>query len=220
MRPSLALFAAVALASSGNAAAQSSFAPGFDQNYLALRGGAYVPQGDAVDQIPGYKFNTGLGGEIAIGRRFTQIVAGEIALGSFSIATDEILTGYQVCDIYGCSDETVKGEARVTPFTATVKAILPMQGLDLYVLGGLGVYFVSGKETYAAAGFASQSFTASDTSIGVHFGAGAAFPMAPRWKVLLEARYAAAKARLSFVDGDYDVNLDGIQLAGGLQLAF
>ncbi len=223
MRPSLAVFAAVALASSANAAAQSSAAPGasgFDQNYVSFRGGLHLPQGDAVDQLPGYSFNTGFGGEIAIGRRFSPNLAGEVGLGYLSLATDDIDTGYQTCDLYGCSEIMEKGELHATPFTATLKAFLPLEGFDLYALGGFGLYFVSGKDTYSAQGFGSDSQTASASPLGLHIGAGAMIPLASKWKLSLDARYVAVKAKLSFDGYSYDVNLGGMQLSGGLQYAF
>ncbi len=227
MRPSLALFAAVALASSGNAAAQSTAAPGpagLDQSYyVAFHGGLHLPQGDAVSDVPGYKFNTGFGGEISLGKRFGPNLAGEIGLGSYAVATDEIATGYVVCDIYGfnCADVTEKGEARATPLVATIKAILPMEGFELYALGGLGLYFVSAKDTWSAAGYGSESHTSSDSPIGIHLGAGAMIPLAPNWKLSLEARYVGVKASLEDINGySYDVNLNGVQISGGLQLFF
>lgn len=223
MRPSLAFFAAVALASSTNAAAQSSMAPGspgLDQNYLAFRGGAFMPRGDAIDQLPGYSFNTGFGGEIALGRRFTPNVAAEVGLGTFGVATDEIPAAFW--DGFSWWDGTAKGEVRATPLLASIKAILPLQGFELYALGGLGMYFVSAKETYTvpAAGW-SDSHTSSDSPIGFHFGAGAMIPLAPKWNLSLEGRFVSVKAQGTDIDGyDYDLNLGGTQLSAGLMFAF
>lgn len=228
MRPSLALFAAVALASSGNAAAQTSAAsgaPGLDQNYISFRGGAYMPRGDAIDQLPGYSFNTGFGGEVTLGRRFNPNFAVEAGIGTFAVATDDIPVTYDFYDAYGyylgSVDGTRKGEVRATPILATVKGILPLQGFELYAGAGLGVYFVSAKETGTIPGYASDSHTYSDSPIGLHVGAGAMIPLAPNWKLSIEGRLVSVKASITDADGyNYDLNLGGTQLSGGLMFSF
>jgi len=223
MRPSLALFAAVALVVSGTAAAQSSRAPGspgLDQNYFSFRAGAYMPRGDAMDDVPGYSFNTGFGGEVTLGRRFNPNFAAEAGLGTFAVATDDFYLG-TFYDGYGWVDVNVKGEVRATPILATVKGILPLQGFELYAGAGLGLYFVSAKETYTVTGYGSESHTYSDSPVGLHLTAGAMIPLAPKWNLSLEGRFVSVKAKITDVDGySYDVNLGGTQLSAGLMVAF
>ena len=228
MRPSLALFAAVALASSGTAAAQSSMAPGspgLDQNYFSFRAGAYMPRGDALDDVPGYSFNTGFGGEVTLGRRFNPNFAVEAGVGTFAVATDDFAVTYDFYDPYGyylgSLDGTVKGEVRATPILATAKGILPLQGFELYAGAGLGLYFVSAKDTTTVTGYASESHTYSDSPVGLHLTAGAMIPLAPKWNLSLEGRFVSVKAKITDVNGyDYDLNLGGTQLSAGLMVAF
>lgn len=205
MRLSLALFAAVALAWSGNVAAQSNLPPR-GENYFAFRAGAYVPQSNDLDA-----YNTGVGADLAVGRKFNPNLALEFGLGSFWIATDEVA----FVDAFG--PYTDKWEARAIPLTATAKGILPAGALDVYVLGGLGMYFVDAKftQTDSIDGW-SESWSDSDTALGLHFGGGAAIAVNPQWKLAFEMRYHVAKATLFNVD----TSLDGLQLSGGLQFAF
>jgi opacity protein-like surface antigen len=102
----------------------------------------------------------------------------------------------------------------MVPITATAKAILPTEQVDLFALAGGGVYFASYK-VIDPSGTASGGVTA----FGFHLGGGAALKVTPAASVGADVRYLFASGALS---GDYTgkLHLNGLRFAADFQYRF
>jgi opacity protein-like surface antigen len=194
--------AAIVLVSAATARAQSSLPPGafaVGDRYVSVKLGAAMPQHDDLDG-----FNTGLATEVSIGQRFHRNFAGEFNLGFSSMSTDT-----ETFNLNGTL-VNAKGSAYFIPITATFKVIAPLGNVELYGLGGAGLYV--GRMTFdAASSFASASDSDTSTGAGLHFGAGTVIQLSPRASLSAELRYHVAEATFFDATG----RIDNIQLMGG-----
>ena len=154
--------------------------------YVTAKLGVYSPQSDDMDAVG---FNNGLSTEVQVGRRIHENFAAELGLGYFGSSTDEV--------------GGVKAKLSVIPLTATAKGILPFGQLELYGLGGAGLY-VSKVEV--------GSLSDDDTSLGLHLGAGAQYAVTPQLSLGLETRYVIAEVN----DGD----INGLLVNGAVAFHF
>jgi len=146
---------------------------------IAVKPGIYIPQSDLKG------FDTGFNGEVAVAYKFFPNLAVEAGLGYFKAhnTTYEFGTGYALRD---------KSTVRVIPLTASVKGILPVDKWEFYGLGGIGEYFVKGKERVdGTIGGVSESASGSDTDrvFGAHLGLGVNYNITSSWFVGAEGKY-------------------------------
>ena len=146
---------------------------------LAIKPGIYIPQGDLKD------FDTGFNGEVAVAYKFFPNLAVEAGLGYFKAhnTTYEFGTGYALRD---------KSTVRVIPLTASVKGILPVDKWEFYGLGGIGEYFVKGKDSISGTiGSINGSASGSDTDrvFGAHLGLGVNYNITSNLFVGAEGKY-------------------------------
>jgi opacity protein-like surface antigen len=80
------------------------------------------------------------------------------------------------------SDVTVSGRAKYN-FTTSNPNLRPFAG------GGLGLHFLHSEATIAIPGFASETFSASDTKLGLELGGGVATTVSPRAELTGEMWY-------------------------------
>lgn len=174
-------------------------------NYLELKAGVYSPS----DSFDLHNFNggvdshldskTGFNGEVAIGRYLIPILAVELGAGYFESKG---------------SPATPPGETKlkVVPVTATAKVLAPLGPVEPYGEFGIGAYF-SRLELDGNLGAFSGS---SDTTYGLHAGAGVNVNVADNVFLGVEGRYLWAKP--SF--GGQDVKLNGFTVTGDLGYRF
>lgn len=162
------------------------------QNYVAGKMGVYAPESNDLEG-----FDNGFNGEISLGHYFNRNFAGEVGLGYFS--TGGSFYGYNNYDGYYSDDINID----VMPMTASLKAILPLNGqVELYGIGGIGAYFVHGQ--IDRSGYYTGRYRVSDdeTTLGAHLGGGAVFNMDKRLFLGGEAKYLWANV-------DFNGNLQG-----------
>ncbi|HEY3490055.1 MAG TPA: outer membrane beta-barrel protein [Candidatus Deferrimicrobiaceae bacterium] len=173
-------------------------------NYAAIRGGFYSPQSHDLDG-----FKTGFDGEAAIGHYFNRNLIGEVGVGYFK--TD-----------FNGSDPFASGNVKISaiPVTVTVKAVLPLDSVELYGGAGMGAYFNELKYNAAIAGVGSASGSASDTSFGFHLVAGGTADLSQTVFMGLEFRYLWDKASFNLPGGTADAKLDGFTTTVGIGCRF
>jgi outer membrane protein W len=147
---------------------------------LAIKPGIYIPQGDLKD------FDTGFNGEVAVAYKFFPNLAVEAGIGYFktqNTISSESGPGYLLRD---------KSKIRVIPLTASMKGILPMDKWEFYGLGGIGEYFVKGKDGISGTiGGVNGSVSGSDTDrvFGAHLGLGVNYNITSNLFVGAEGKY-------------------------------
>lgn len=164
---------AVLLALAGIFLAQAARAEG---NYLVLKGGFYTPDSNDLND-----FDSGFDGEVAFGHDFARNLGAEFGVGYFQ--SENNLPGGDV-------------KLEVIPVTATIKAKLPIDVIELFAGAGLGAYNAD-----IEAGAASSS----DTAFGFHAVAGASADLSQNAFLGAEFRYLWAEASFDGID----VELDG-----------
>jgi len=205
---------AVLLTAAGSAAAQAAAAPAAPavftpNNYLHLRLGAVMPQSTDLDDL---KIGTGFDGEVAIGRRFSPNLAGELGLGYFSAEGSHMT----VFDPGSGLTIDLKATFSGVPLTASIKGILPLSpSVELYGLVGLGLYMVTLEATGSAMG-QTASTSENDSAVGVQFGAGLSFDVSSTAFLSVDLRYLIAKASFGGAEG----NIDSLFLNAGVGFRF
>lgn len=205
---SFRLLAAAAIAAAASLA--HAQAPVEKPYYLNARVGAYMPQGEDLDDLG---FGAGLAGELAVGRRFTPMFAAELGVGHFRSSSDAIT----IFDP-DVGDVSVDFDLAVTPILATAKLLLPAGALEPYALAGAGLYMAE-MTGNASVGGMSASVSDKDNVFGFHLGAGAAINVTPAASLGLELRYVIANAEFSDFY-DQSIGLEGLQISGGATFRF
>lgn len=178
--------------------------------YLTAKPGIYSPQTNDLKD-----FDTGFNGEIALGRQFNKNFAAEMGLGYFNTKGKESFAGTIDTITYRVIADS---KINIIPVTLTLKGIYPINKWDLFALGGIGAYFVSGdlKLNIAANGMSfSDTAEDKDTIFGAHFGLGLHYNITPKFFLGLESKYlwagdAKLKDTLYGVPVEAKFNLNGI----------
>lgn len=166
-------------------------------NYFAVKAGIFSPQSDDLKD-----FDEGFNGEIAFGHYFNRHLAMEVGLGYFR--TEASFSG--TIPGYGAYSE--KDKLSVVPVTLSVKGILPIDKLELYAIGGIGLYFINGKADASVQRLGSISLEDDEVSFGVHLGAGMKFNITKEVFLGIEGKYIWTKADFETTYAGYRVNLD------------
>lgn len=175
--------------------------PSMPGNYAAIKLGAYFPQSDDLEE-----FDTGFNGEIAFGHYFTPNLAGEIGIGYFQSESGSIVFFEPGVGLF-----TADAELKVVPVTLNVKLVYPLQNVELYALGGIGIYF--SKLEVNALGLSDSD---DDTAFGVNLGVGINVNITPNVYLGGEVKYLWAEP--SFFD--VDAKIDGFQATANLGYRF
>jgi opacity protein-like surface antigen len=185
--------------------------------FLAARVGAFVPRGD----LEGFDFETVVDFEVGVGVRLVRLLAAELAFGRWATSGAGTVT---YAEEGGTTVETLEGDLEVMSLTATLKAFAPIPGrLRVYALGGVGMYLVelSGRWRWT---WTDGSFTETggvdgserDSPLGFHAGVGAGYPVTPKVRLGVEARYAYLAPELA---GE-PLDASGFRVAAALALQF
>lgn len=169
-------------------------------NYFAVRAGLYSPQSDDMED-----FDEGFAGELALGHYFTRNLAGEFAVGYFR------------SDRKGAS-LPFPGDVELSsvPVTVSVKAVAPVDPVELYAGAGIGAYFNEAELTVP--GFSDSS---TDTSFGFHVVGGATADLTQSVFCGIELKYLWTEASFDVAGfGAVDNELDGFTATAGLGLRF
>jgi opacity protein-like surface antigen len=177
-----------------------------------VRLGAYSPQQADLD---GY--GAGFDVEAGLGYRLLRHLAVEGALGAYRSQRDmpDPVTG---ATIHGAES------LYVVPMTGTLRAILPLRGLELSALGGIGVYAVRWDTTIPVAvslspdsGTIRQPVSLNDRTWGLHAGGGASVDLTPRITLGADFRYVFASAKLL---PDTTTHIGGLRVGGVVACRF
>jgi outer membrane protein W len=179
----MVLVLAVVLLGIAPFAAQAAVPP----SAFTLKVGAYFPQEDLDD----LDFDTGLAAEVSFTSYFHPNLAAELGVGYIQSESD-----------------IFDAEMMAIPVTLNLKGIIPVGGVELYVLAGIGAYYVQFENNIG--------FDEDDTVLGFQAGAGANFNITPTMFVGAEAKYLWAEPEFAGVD----VKIDGFQATANLGFRF
>ena len=180
-------------------------------NYVTLKLGMYQPGSKtlgAEDPPADLKFGAGFNGELVYGRKVMPNLAVELGVGMFS-TKDDSYNAYE-----GGGTTFVKGSAKVDviPITLNLKGIYPIGQIDLYALGGIGLYHTKLKV---------EDFSKSKSAFGFQLGVGADYNFMPNVFAGLEFKYLWAKPKFTFDDGtEYKAKIDGMQITANIGYRF
>jgi outer membrane protein W len=158
-------------------------------NYVVGKAGFYFPNSSDLGG-----FNTGFNGELDIGHYFNRNFSAELGVGYFAS------TGPN--GPYGSGWTSLGGGATFysIPVTLAVKAIYPIDKLEIYGIGGGGAYFVNGQVNATS----NSVFTP-----GGFLGVGVDYNVTQQSFIGIEGRYLWVKPQFTFSNNKYDVNLEG-----------
>ena len=183
------------------------------QFYMALKPGAFFPQGDLDDN----NWDTGFSGELAFGRQYSKNLAVELNVGWYNLDESEQFSGV----LNGASVSAgATADIDIIPFALTVKGILPFERWEFYGLAGIGAYFTTVEVAgSAAANNTTISFSDddSDTVFGLTVGLGIHYNISPLWFLGVEGKYLFTSDVDVF---GVDANLNGIIAAGVIGYRF
>ncbi|GFO58583.1 hypothetical protein GMST_09080 [Geomonas silvestris] len=171
----------VACAASGAAAAEVG------SGYLSVKGGSYLPNGKSGSLK---SFDTGYNAEVAVGYRAEKYAAIEIGTGIFSSSST-----------VSNADASSKMSLYGIPVTATAKAILDLEKLDLFAGAGLGYYFafVDNDVTFNQ-GPPPVHESSHGGALGYHLVLGGDYKLSERFRVGADFKYFVAKPELELTD--------------------
>jgi opacity protein-like surface antigen len=199
---------AITLLATSSARAQTST----DGVYLTTRLGAFLPKHSDLGPL-----NAGFDGELGLGYRLARNLGVEGSVG-YSIATGGVSRSDPTTGRLA-GDTTLS----VVPVTATFRALLPLDGIEISALAGAGVYFahmeVEGSRGYFTPDTAllrTGTWSSSDTPVGVHLGAGFGAHVTPRLLLGADLRYVFASAKLF----DTTMHIGGLRLGAVLGYRF
>jgi opacity protein-like surface antigen len=179
--------------------------------YMALKPGAFVPQGDLDD------WDTGFSGELAFARKYSSNLAVELNVGWYNLDESEWVSGVLNGVTYSAG---ATADLDIFPFALTFKGILPIDNWELYGLAGLGAYHtraeVKGSATVNNLSF-SASIKDSDTAAGFTIGLGFIYNIAPSWFIGAEGKYLFTSDVTLF---GVDTNLNGLIATGVIGVRF
>jgi opacity protein-like surface antigen len=183
-------------------------------NYLTLKLGMYQP-GDkdlgSDDPPPDLKFNSGFNGELVYGRKVMPNLAVELGVGMFTTKDGDFTT-------YEGGGIVEKGSIKVNviPITLNLKGIYPIDKLDLYALGGIGLYNTKFKLADV-----NGETSKSKSAVGFQLGVGADYNFMPNVFAGLEFKYLWAKPKFTFDDGsEFKAKIDGMQITANIGYRF
>ncbi len=179
--------------------------PGYDQNYLSFKLGAFMPDDDA-----GY-LDTGYTVGAALGHKFNRNFALEFGL-DYTVTDFDEDYGYNYRDVY----ITTLG----IPVTAKIIAPLSNQ-VDLYAGVGLGLYFTDLEydDIYDDRYYHEDSDSLDETFTGYHLLVGADIKMSPYTALTTELKYTGVDEDFDD-DYFYDLEVGGTTASVGLKFLF
>ena len=195
----------VGVFASSDALAQSQ------QFYMALKPGAFFPQGDIED------WDTGFSGELAFAKRYSNNLAVELNVGWYNLDESERVSGVINGVTYSAG---ASADLDIFPFALTVKGILPFDRFELYGLAGIGAYFAR-AEVKGSATVNNLFYRASDSdsgyAAGFTIGLGFNVNVSPSWFIGVEGKYLFTSDVTLF---GVDTNLNGIIALGVIGYRF
>jgi len=147
------------------------------RNYLSAKIGAYIPTSDLDEFDNGYYLDLMYNWYLS---RYAALETGFSFYGTEATAsgTSPILGSYTETD-------TVV----VMPLKANIKGILPFPWGELYIGGGVGLYFASVEAMVTSTGLGAFYFTERDTVPGAQVKTGANFNIAESFFMGVEGEY-------------------------------
>jgi opacity protein-like surface antigen len=183
----------------------SQGAEGVGSAYLAARAGVVVPQHDDLQG-----FENGFSIEGAVGYLFSPNFALELSLGRWEMSGSGSAYDPTIGPL------NAKLEFVGYPLLATAKVILPIDRVQLHVLAGGGVHFISARgEVSAPALGLSRQTTDSTSPFAIHLGGGLAFQVSPRAVIGAELRYVIGEMTVLDATGHFD----HLVISGSVRLA-
>jgi len=177
-------------------------------NYVAVKAGMYSPQSDDLDE-----FGEGLNLEVSYGYYFNQYLAIDLGVGYFK--TDASESYYS--DGRHVKEDT---DIEVNTLTVALNAIVPIDPVELYALGGVGGYYAYGERKIDVSGVGSDSADDTDVTFGGFLGAGLNLNITHEVFLGVEGKYQWVAADWEFEGEDVSADLDGWRITGNLGFKF
>jgi opacity protein-like surface antigen len=183
-------------------------------SYITVKAGIYTPTDDLDDFDPGFN------GELSFGHYFSPKFAVEAGVGYFE--TEESFSSF---DPFVFGFFTEDDEVTSIPITVTAKAVYPAESFELYLGGGVGLYFTDFESDVQSSVLGSGSFDDDDTLFGAHFLVGANVDASEIIFVGAEGKYvwterAETRGTVLGVPVEIDSNLSGYTITGNVGLRF
>jgi outer membrane protein W len=183
-------------------------------SYITVKAGIYTPTDDLDN------FDTGFNGELSFGHYFSPNFAVEAGVGYFE--TEESFSGFdpRVFGFYTEDDEVTS-----IPITLTARWVYPAESFELYLGGGVGLYFTHFEADLESTVLGSGSFDDDDTLFGAHFLVGANVNVSEVMFVGAEGKYvwterAEAEGTVLGLPVEIDSNVSGYTITGNVGLRF
>lgn len=183
-------------------AVSSASAADVGSGYFSVKGGSFLPNGKGgSNSLSG--FNTGYNAEVAVGYRAEKYAAIEIGTGIFSssgtITNDDVSSKKS---LYGI------------PVTATAKAILDLEKLELFAGAGLGYYFafIDNDMTFSAGSPVHESSHGS--ALGYHLVLGGDYKVSDQFRLGADFKYFVAKPEFTLTQANHTPNTSKWDVGG------
>lgn len=161
-------------------------------SYFSVKGGAFLPNGKESGAANSLNsFDSGYNAEIAVGYRPESYAAIEVGTGMYSASGT-------VTDSSARVQRTLTG----IPVTATAKAILDLDKLELFGGAGIGYYFnfIDNKIDFINGGIPPVSESSHGNALGYHLVAGGDFKVSENFRVGADFKWFSVKTDLELTD--------------------
>jgi outer membrane protein W len=167
-----------------------SSAAAADRGYFSVKGGSFLPNGKG-GAASLTSFNSGYSAEVAVGYRAENYAALEIGTGLYSASSE-------VSNADLSSKKTLYG----VPVTATAKAILDLEKLELFAGAGLGYYFafIDNDLNFTQGSLAPVKESSHGSALGYHLVLGGDYKVSERFRLGADFKYFVAKPELELTD--------------------
>jgi opacity protein-like surface antigen len=101
------------------------------------------------------------------------------------------------------TENDLQDDVSIIPITFSLKLIHPVEMGEVYIGGGLGIYFVVAEADINSTGFGNPSFGDNDNIFGVHLFVGMDFTIHGNWFLGIEGKYLITQES-EITDNFYD----------------
>lgn len=169
-----------------------SSAAAMETGYFSVKGGAFLPNskgGGSGNSLQ--TFDSGYDAEVAVGFRPEPYAAIEIGTGFYTASGT-------VTDAGSRSEKTLYG----IPLTATAKAILDLDKVELFAGAGVGYYFafIDNKIDFSNGGIAPVQESSHNSALGYHLLLGADYKVSRNFRLGADFKWFVVETDLELTD--------------------
>lgn len=187
-----------------------------DDYYLSVKGGSLFPNTDTAGLN---YFKTGYNVEVAVGTRIHRYLAIEAGAGYFESEKNGSTSIISV-DTFGNITRTdFTPKVSVIPITLTLKGVVPINMVDLFIGGGGGGYYAKYKNKLETNTF-GWVFDGNGNAFGYHVVGGVDINISNSLAVGAEIKHIFVKPDFDFSEFKEKIRLDGTIVNASLKYKF